>query len=106
MALRFRASGADDFVLHNSRSVAQYKETLPNGVSHMTLDMDNFGSDDNSREYVVPESHYFVLGDNRDNSQDSRFLGAVGYVPRENIYAHVRGVVWSKDWGRIGLRVR
>jgi signal peptidase I len=64
--------------------VPQYRETLPNGVSYNVLDMNPNGGADNTIEYVVPENHYFMMGDNRDNSADSRFLDQVGYVPVEN----------------------
>ena len=94
-----------DVTLPQGQSVAQFKETLPNGRSHVTWDT-GLGPADNTHEFSVPEGHYFVLGDNRDNSSDSRFASAVGFVPRENIYAHVGGVIWSKDWSRMGLRVK
>ena len=64
--------------------VPQYLETLPNGVSYRVLDETPMGAADNTQEYMVPEGHYFMMGDNRDNSQDSRFLDDVGYVPIEN----------------------
>jgi len=48
------------------------------------LDQIPNGSADNTIEYVVPPEHYFMMGDNRDNSEDSRFLDVVGYVPIEN----------------------
>jgi signal peptidase I len=60
--------------------VAQYLETLPNGVQYRVLDTDALGDADNTDEYVVPAGHYFMMGDNRDNSQDSRYP-RVGYVP-------------------------
>ena len=67
----------------NGSPVPQFEETLPNGVTYRVLDEGATGPD-NTDEYVVPEAHYFMMGDNRDNSQDSRFLDRVGYVPIEN----------------------
>ena len=64
--------------------VPQYIETLPNGVKYRVLDINPNGSADNTQEYLVPADHYFMMGDNRDNSSDSRFLNDVGYVPIEN----------------------
>lgn len=66
------------------RSATLYIETLPNGVSHRTLD---YGERelDNTPVYVVPAGHYFGMGDNRDDSTDSRVLSEVGYIPAENL---------------------
>ena len=66
------------------RPVPQFTETLPNGVTYRVLDSTPFGGLDNTRVYTVPEGHYFMMGDNRDNSSDSRVLDHVGYVPIEN----------------------
>ena len=64
--------------------VPQFRETLPNGVQYRVLDTNPNGAADNTDVYVVPDGHYFMMGDNRDNSQDSRYLDVVGYVPIEN----------------------
>jgi len=63
--------------------VPQYRETLPGGFSYLTLDRDPEGALDNTETFVVPPKHYFMMGDNRDNSNDSRM--EVGYVPEENL---------------------
>src|SRR5215831_5154181 len=65
--------------------VKRWRETLPNGVTYTTLDLVDSGFYDNTPVYQVPAGHYFMMGDNRDNSTDSRVLSQVGYVPFENI---------------------
>jgi signal peptidase I len=80
-----------DFVGHDacgsepSAKVKRWRETLPNGVSYETLDCVDNGFYDNTNVYTVPAGHFFMMGDNRDNSTDSRVQSAVGYVPLENI---------------------
>ena len=76
--------------------VKQFRETLPNGVTYLTLDIQNSAAD-NTEEYVVPEGHYFMMGDNRDNSTDSRFLKQVGYVPYENLVGRAEIIFFSWD---------
>jgi signal peptidase I len=78
-------------------SVEQYRETLPNGVSYITLDART--SDlDNTRVFEVPPDHYFLMGDNRDNSADSRVLGGlVGFVPAENLVGRAEVIFFSVD---------
>jgi signal peptidase I len=75
----------DDFIDDDTGAqVARYRETLPNGVTYETLDLYNDSFSDNTDIFTVPEGHYFVLGDNRDNSTDSRFQDRVGFIPFEN----------------------
>jgi len=72
-------------------------ETLPGGTSHPILNIGNQGSD-NTPIYTVPEGHYFFMGDNRDNSTDSRVpqqLGGVGFVPFENLVGRADRIMFS-----------
>lgn len=83
----------------------RYRETLPNGVSYDTLDLYENGSADNTQEYVVPLGHFFMMGDNRDNSTDSRVLSQVGYVPFENLIGRAEIIFFSIDEGQQAWQV-
>ncbi len=78
----------------------QYRETLPNGVSYMTLDFGT-GQFDDTQTYLVPEGHVFMMGDNRDNSLDSRAPavagGGVGFVPVDLLLGKAQARIWSTD---------
>jgi len=105
--------------------VRRWRETLPNGVTYETLDLQDNGFLDNTQEYLVPPDHYFMMGDNRDNSTDSRVppeRQGVGYVPFENLVGkaqiiffsigdgepawHVWSWPWSVRWSRLFMIVR
>jgi len=77
--------------------VKRWRETLPNGVSFETLDIVDNGFYDNTQVYHVPAGHYFMMGDNRDNSADSRVLSQVGYVPFENLVGKAQMIFFSID---------
>jgi signal peptidase I len=102
--------------------VEQWRETLPNGVSYTTLNLIEDGPLDNTQVYQVPADHYFMMGDNRDDSADSRVLTMVGYVPFENLvgraevmFFSVRGGAgawqfwrwpWTVRWSRLFRPIR
>lgn len=86
-------------VYGNVKHVPRYRETLPNGVSYTVLDLVANNYSDNTRVYEVPEGHYFMMGDNRDNSSDSRVLSGVGYVPFENLVGRADIIFFSIEEG-------
>jgi signal peptidase I len=82
----------------------QYIETLPNGLKHLIIKKEAFGQStyDNTPVYVVPQGHYFMMGDNRDGSNDSRAQGVVGYIPYENLVGRASFIFFSTG-GHIAL---
>jgi signal peptidase I len=75
---------------------AEFQETFPNGVEARVLQLDPQAPFNNTEVFNVPEGHYFFIGDNRDNSSDSRNPnGSIGLVPRENLFGKVVWIAWS-----------
>lgn len=90
----------EDFVYTDAagqeQRVPQYVETLPNGKRYPTLDRSPNGLLDNTPVFVVPEGHYFGMGDNRDSSLDSR-TQQVGYIPEENLIGRAETIFFSSN---------
>ena len=75
----------------------RYLEILPGGVEHYILKASDDGPLDNTQEYLVPPGYVFAMGDNRDNSLDSRVLNAVGFIPLENLVGRAQFIFFSID---------
>ena len=83
---------------------ARFEETLPGGRTHEILELTDNGPLDNTDLYIVPKDHYFAMGDNRDNSLDSRVpnrpgFNGVGYVPLKNLVGRAEILFFSTDGG-------
>tara|TARA_A100001015_G_C15036308_1_gene736428 strand:+ start:1677 stop:2411 length:735 start_codon:yes stop_codon:yes gene_type:complete len=88
----------DDIIYCGNRKidVFTFEELLPNGKKYKTVYLKNL-TFQNSDVFIVPEEHYFFLGDNRDCSKDSRFLTSVGYVHKDNLVGKAQFIFFSSD---------
>ena len=77
-------------------NVKAYEETLPNGHKYVAV-YNSLGTLQNTKKFVVPKDHYFLLGDNRDCSKDSRYLNSVGYVNYINLVGKAKIIFFSND---------
>ncbi|TNE65134.1 MAG: signal peptidase I [Alphaproteobacteria bacterium] len=77
------------------RRVKEYDETLPDGVTHRIYEETDRGRYDDTALYVVPQGHYFMMGDNRDGSADSRILNNMGYVKAAYITGKALRITYS-----------
>jgi signal peptidase I len=75
----------------------RFSEALPGGPSHDILKATDEGWVNNTQEYVVPDGDFFAMGDNRDDSQDSRWSDDLGYVPMENLIGRAEFIFFSHD---------
>ncbi len=87
----------DDYKYFTQYNKNTLKNEILDGKSHLILDLETESLGDNTGIYRVPNDHYFMMGDNRDNSLDSRFIDQVGYVPFENFVGRAEFLFFSSD---------
>ena len=96
----------EDFVIEGQwgtfHRTPQFEEILPNGKKHAILEESDTDWLDNTPQFLIPEGHYFVMGNNRDRSKDSRVMSSVGFIPKDNLvgraeflFFSINGSVWE-----------
>ncbi len=80
-----------------------YVEIFSNGQKHIVRELQNNSSADNTIKFTVPNDHFFMMGDNRDNSIDSRALGYVGFIPFNNLVGKAEMIFFSIDKKKFGI---
>lgn len=87
----------DNYKYHTQYNKNTLKNEILDGKSHLVLDLETGSLGDNTGIYRVPNDHYFMMGDNRDNSLDSRFIDQVGYIPFENFVGRAEFLFFSSE---------
>ncbi len=95
---RRAVESAPEDIGYYGEKLQRYIEILPGGISYPILEESDNGIDDNTRLFEVPENHYFALGDNRDNSRDSRIFGS---IPKENLVGRLSLIFWNEEDRRL-----
>ena len=98
--IQYGPNGVQERILsYPGIAIDRYEQTLPNGFKHIVIKEKSFGSArlDNTPEMVVPAGHYFMMGDNRDGSDDSRNQQALGFVPYDNLLGRAELIFFSTE---------
>jgi signal peptidase I len=106
VAQEWLESGIDTDESGEGLQWARFVESFPDGARYVVEIADLGAPLENTPEVTVPADGYFMLGDERDNSMDSRMSREFGFIPRALIVDRPAYVVWSDDWDRFGLRLR
>jgi signal peptidase I len=106
VARQWLESAIHSEVSGDTREHSRFVESFAEGTPYTIEIGDQAAPNENTEEVAVPDGQYFMLGDNRDNSADSRMPMGFGLVPRAFIADRPAMVVWGEVWDRVGLRLR